>query len=132
MKTIIKSFALALSFAVLTSVASVNAKPITKPASATASYKTGIYSSVDGKLNIALDKTTGGAVDIRFKDANGRILFAEHIGKKEKTSRIRLNLDELQDGTYLVEITNGVDITTHDVTISTQQQSAPDRVVALN
>jgi len=131
MKTIIKSFALALSFGVLTSVASVHANPITKP-NAAATYQTGIYSSVDGKLNIALDKTTNGAVDIRFKDAHGKVLFAEHISKKEKSSRIRLNLDELQDGTYQVEITNGVETKTQTVTIATQQPSSPDRIVALN
>lgn len=132
MKTLIKSLAFALTFGFVTSVATVShANPITRPANV-ASYKTGIYSSVDGKLNIALDKTVGGSVNITLKDANGNTLYVERLGKKATTSRIRLNLDELKDGTYQVEITNGVETTTHSVVLSTPQSSSPARVVALN
>lgn len=132
MKTLIKSLAFALTFGFATSVATVShANPITRPANV-ASYKTGVYSSVDGKLNIALDKTVGGSVNITLKDANGKTLYVERLGKKATTSRIRLNLDELKDGTYQVEITNGVETTTHNVVLSTPQSSSPTRVVALN
>jgi uncharacterized membrane protein YkoI len=57
-----------------------------------AAYKTGIYTTIEGKLNIALDKETGGAVDIRLKKADGKVLYSEHLGKNEKTAyRVRLN-----------------------------------------
>ncbi|QHV94341.1 T9SS type A sorting domain-containing protein [Spirosoma endbachense] len=132
MKTLFKPLLVAFTLSLVTfsaSLAEVN--PGSRPA-AVAAYKTGIYSTMEGKLQIALDKETGGAVDIRLKNADGKVLFYQRVGKNEKTSRIRLNLNELQDGAYRVEVTNGVETSTQIVTLSTQQPSAPSRLVAIN
>ncbi len=135
MKTLIKSLALAFSLAVVTSAASFantsEVNPIARPSSV-ASYKSAIYTTVSGKLNIALDKETGGAVDIKLKNSDGSVVYTQHLGKNESKYRTRLNLSELPDGVYQVEITNGVDVTTHSVTLSTQQPNTPSRIVALN
>ncbi|ADB40753.1 hypothetical protein [Spirosoma linguale] len=131
MKTLIKSFALALSFAVVTSAATFSeAKPIGRPTHV-ASYQSAMYTSVDGKLNIALDKQTGGAVDILMKGADGKVLFTQRVGKNESKFRTRLNLSELPDGVYQVEITNGVETKSQSITISTQQPEAPSRQIAV-
>ncbi|MVM38606.1 T9SS type A sorting domain-containing protein [Spirosoma sp. HMF3257] len=132
MKTLIKSFALALSLGVITSAASfANTNPGTRPAKAV-SYKTGIYSTPYGQLNIALDKETGGAVDVRLKAASGKVLYTQHLGKNERNFRVRLNLNELADGIYQVEVSNGLETTTQNVTISTQQPQSPGRVISIN
>lgn len=132
MKTLIKSLALALSLAVVTAAASfAETNPVGRPAAA-ASYKTGVYSTVAGKLNIALDKATGGAVDIRLKDTSGKVLYAQHVGKNEHSCRLRLNLNDLEDGVYQLEITNGVETTSQNVTLSTKQPSVPNRIVSIN
>ncbi|GAB4018984.1 hypothetical protein GCM10028808_55140 [Spirosoma migulaei] len=132
MKSLIKPLLIAVTLSAVTlstSFAAVN--PGSRPA-AVAAYKAGIYSTVEGKLNIALDKETTGKVDIKLKGTSGKVLFVQHLGKNEKTARIRLNLSELEDGAYQVEITNGVDVTTHTVTLSTTQPSAPNRLIAVN
>ncbi|QIP17294.1 hypothetical protein G8759_33955 [Spirosoma aureum] len=132
MKTLIKPLLVAFTLSLVTFSASLaDVNPGSRPA-AVAAYKTGIYSTMEGKLQIALDKETGGAVDIRLKNADGKVLFYQRVGKNEKTSRIRLNLNELQDGAYRVEVTNGVETSTQVVTLSTQQPSAPSRLVAIN
>ncbi|AKD56783.1 T9SS type A sorting domain-containing protein [Spirosoma radiotolerans] len=135
MKTLIKSLALALSLGFLTSAASLAAStgtnPIGRP-SGVASYKTGVYSTKTGRLHISLDKATGGRVDIRLIDADGKALYTQHLGKNEKGCRVRLNLSDLEDGAYTLEITNGVETTTQTVTIATKQPAIPNRVVALN
>lgn len=132
MKTFIKSLALALSLGVVTSAVSiVEAKPIGRP-TAIAAYKSGIYTSVGGKLNVALDKQTGGTVDVRLKGSDGKVMFVEHIGKNQTQYRTRLNLSELPDGVYQLEITNGVETTTQQVTIATEKPATPTRVVAIN
>jgi hypothetical protein len=132
MKTLVKSFALALSLGFITSVASfAETNPGGRPAASAASYKTGIYTSVDGKLNIGLDKQTGGAVEIRLKSADGSVLYTQHVGKNESKYRTRLNLSELPDGVYKVEITNGAETTTHNVTLSTQRPETASRQVAI-
>ncbi|QIP12569.1 T9SS type A sorting domain-containing protein [Spirosoma aureum] len=132
MKTFIKPLLLTLSLGILTSLTSFSeAKPIGRPTGAVA-YKAGVYTTVNGKLNIALDKETGGTVDIRLKNAQGAVLYSQHLNKNESQYRTRLNLSDLPDGVYQVEITNGVETTTHNITLSTQQPSTPSRVVALN
>ncbi len=135
MKTLIKSLALAFSLAVVTSAASfantTEANPIGRKSTA-ASYKTGIYTSTTGKLVIALDKETGGRIAILLKSTDGKVLYSQHLGKNEKTCRVRLNLSELEDGVYHLEITNGVETTTQNVTISTNQPTTPSRLIAVN
>ena len=135
MKTLIKPLFLALSLGFVASVPSfatpTDANPIGRPA-AVASYKTGIYSTQTGKLNIALDKETGGPVDIRLKDATGKVLYSQHLGKNEHGCRVRLNLNDLEDGAYQVEVTNGVETTTQNITISTNQPSTPSRLISVN
>ena len=131
MKTLIKSFALALSLGIITTAASfAETNPGGRP-TAVASYKTGIYSSISGKLNIALDKETGGSVDIRLKGTDGQVLYTHHLGKNERACRVRVDLNDLEDGTYQVEITNGVETTTQTVTISTNKPSASSRIIAI-
>jgi hypothetical protein len=137
MKTLIKSLVLALTLGVITTAASFATptngnptNPIGRP-STVSSYKTGIYSTVTGKLQISLDKTIGGRVDIRLMDTNGKILYAHYLGKHEQGCRVRLNLSDLEDGVYTLEITNGVE-TTQSVTISTQRPAIASRVVAIN
>ena len=131
MKTLIKPLLLALSLGIFTASVSISeAKPI-RPTKV-ASYKTGIFTSTDGKLHIALDKQTGGAVEIQLKNDAGNVVYNRHLGKNESKYRTRLNLSELPDGVYKVEITNGVETTTQTVTLATQFPTTPSRLVAVN
>ena len=125
MKTLIKPLLLALSLSFV-AVSFTEAKP-GHPAVAT--FKTGIYSSVSGKLHIALDKQAGGPVDILLKSSSGTLLYSQHLGKKETEFRIRLNLDDLADGTYLLEITNGVETTRQTITLKTKEAIALNRII---
>ena len=132
MKTFIKSLALALSLGVVVSTASfAEANPGGRPTAA-ASYKSGVYTNHAGKMNVAIDKQTGGAVDVRLTNTHGDILYSYHLGKNAKTFRTCLNLSELEDGVYQLEITNGAETTTQTVTVSTQEPSTPNRVVTIN
>ena len=129
MKTHIKSLALALSLAVVTAATTVAQANPGDSHKAAVTYKTGIYTTATGKLQIALDKATGGPVDIRLVNADGSVLYNQHLGKKDHTFRARLNLNELPDGSYKLEITNGVDKTEHTVTVATKLPATPERVI---
>lgn len=129
MKTLIKSLALALSLAVVTSAATFAQSNPASNVNYAASYKTGIYTSKTGKLHIALDKEKGSTVDIRLANTEGRVLFSRHLGKKDQTYRTQLNLSDLEDGVYQLEITDGTDVTSQNVTISTKLPSAPERLI---
>lgn len=132
MKTLIKSLALALSLGFVTTAATfAETNPTDRPASV-ATYKTGVYSTAAGTLRVAVDKEVGGSVDIRLKSANGKSVYRHHLSKNEQNCRLRLNLSNLEDGVYQLEITNGTDITTQNVTLSTTHPTTPSRLVSIN
>ncbi len=135
MKTLIQPLLVALSFSLVTVTTSLAATPSTdrptRPA-VTAAYKTSIYTTAGGKLNIALDKETGGAVVIRLTNSAGKECFAQRIGKDQQAARLRLDLSGLPDGAYQVVITNGAETTTHALTLATQQPVESSRLVAVN
>ncbi len=125
MKTLIKPLFLALSLSFV-AVSVSHAKP-GRPVAA--SFKTGIYSSMTGKVHVALDKETGGPVEIRLTGAKGEVLYSQHLGKKETTFRACLNLDALPDGAYVLNITNGTETTRQTITLKTKQPLLLDRVI---
>ncbi|GAB4017321.1 T9SS type A sorting domain-containing protein [Spirosoma koreense] len=131
MKALIKSLAIALSLGFITTAASFAEPNPGGRSTSVATYKTGIYSTTTGKLQIALDKEKGGPVDIVLKDAGGKVLYSKHLGKNDQTYRTRLNLSELEDGVYHIEISNGVETTTQNITLATHQPVAPSRLVSL-
>jgi hypothetical protein len=132
MKTRINSLVIAFSLTIAAFSASfADTNPGGRSAQV-ASYKTGMYTTAEGKLQIAVDKEATGAVDIQFVNAQGKVLFAQRMTRKEKMARIRLTVSDLPDGSYQVRVTNNVEVTTHSVALSTQQpMSGPGRLVAI-
>jgi len=123
MKTLITTLALALSLATVTIAA--DADTTKRPAkidrpTKVARYETGIYTTVTGKLHVSVDKQTGGTVAVLLKNANGTVLFSRQIAKKDTQFRTRFDLSQLTDGTYELELTNGVDVTRQTVVIATK------------
>ena len=133
MKALINPFLIAFALATATFSVSFadNTNPGGRPASV-ASYKTGMYTTAEGKLQIALDKDATGAVDIQLVNADGNVLFVQRVAKKETVARLRLTVSDLPDGAYQVRVSNGVEVTTHSVTLATRQPSAPSRLIAIN
>ena len=132
MKTFIKSLVIGCSLSFIgLSAAFAAQNPIGHPA-AVATYKAGIYTTKEGKLSIALDKEAGAPVDLRLKNSKGDVYFSQHLNKKAKTFRIRLDVSELPDGDYQVEISNGAASSVQLVTISTQSPTTSSRLVAIN
>ncbi|RYC68337.1 T9SS type A sorting domain-containing protein [Spirosoma sordidisoli] len=133
MKTLITAFVVALSLTVA-SVAPASANPITRPTrpASVASYQSGVYTTAEGKVQIGLDKQLGGKVSIRLVNSQGKELYQEQVGKRQQQVRLRLDVSSLPDGSYTVEISNGVETTSHALTIATAQPSESTRRIAMN
>jgi hypothetical protein len=131
MKTLLTSLLITSLTFISFSATQAETAPARKPAQV-ASYQTGMYTTAAGKLSIALDKQTGGVIDVRLLNQEGKVVYDQQIGKNQTTVRLRLDLSELADGNYQVVISNGRDVTTHAVTISTKPVAMSARLVALN
>ncbi|MFC5410270.1 T9SS type A sorting domain-containing protein [Larkinella bovis] len=133
MKTLVKSLLVAftLTFVGFTAAQADINKPIHQPKKA-AAFQSGMYTTTQGKLHIAVDKETGGTVVIRLTDQTGKEVFTQSIAKNRPTARVRLDVSNLPDGHYQVSITNGVETTTQELTLATQQPAVMTRLVAVN
>jgi hypothetical protein len=98
-----------------------------------ATFQSGMYTTTEGKLRIALNKQTGGAVQVRIVNGAGAEVFNQQIGKNRQSVRLQLDVSNLPDGVYQVSITNGVDTTTQELTLATTQPvTATPRLIAFH
>jgi ribosomal protein S6 len=106
MKTIITSIACAL--ALTTSVAF--AKPTEEKTSNNrpeATFESSAFVTADANVRVAIKKNAPQKVYLTLKNANGEVLFAETVGKKEMAYAAKINVSDLNDGSYQLEITSG-------------------------
>lgn len=134
MKTFIKTLALALTLGVVsfsTSVAAPGAAtPKNRPVVHSA-YQSVVYPSQYAPvINVVVDKEEGSTVQVRFKTNQGETLAERSVGRGKEKVAMKFRLTELPDGMYRVEITNGRDVTTKTIKLSTQQQESP-RTIAM-
>ena len=128
MKTLIKSLLIAFTLTAVTFSASL-ADP-NQPKKATA-FQSSMYTNVEGKLQIAVKKETGGSVEVRLTNSAGKAFFVQQLGKRQEAARLSLDVSALPDGVYQVEISNGVETTTRELTLATQQPATVSRFVAV-
>ncbi|MGA0555855.1 T9SS type A sorting domain-containing protein [Larkinella sp. VNQ87] len=132
MKTLVNTLfvAFALTFASFTvSQADINS-PAGRPKKV-AAFQTGMYTTTEGKLHVALQKEAGGSVVVRLTNQKGDALFVQEYGKREQAARLRLDVSDLPDGVYQLSITNGVETTTKTVTLASEKSNAPARFITL-
>ncbi|GAB3319032.1 hypothetical protein GCM10027299_11220 [Larkinella ripae] len=131
MKTLVNFLLVALTLGCFSRAQAETHKPIGGPKKA-AAFQTGIYTTSEGKLQIALRKQTGGTVRIRLVNSAGVELLYHKIGKRREATRLRLDVSALPDGLYRVEITNGLETTTREVTLAATHASVAPRLIAIN
>ncbi|WP_420153797.1 hypothetical protein [Siphonobacter sp.] len=129
MKTSITSlFALAFAFVTLTSFAAP--RPTEDPKeTAKTSYAVNVFKGKQGKVNFLLEKAAGKKLTVSLRNAKGEILFSENISKNATGYARRFDMNELVDGQYHIEVTDGETIVKKDISLNTDK---PARVVFVN
>ncbi len=136
MKTFIKSLALALTIGVVsfsTSVAATSTSTSTSKIRPVvhAAYQSAVYpSQFEPVINVIIEKEEGSIVLVRVKTNVGEILAERSVGRGKEKVAMKFRLNDLPDGMYRVEITNGRDVTTKNIKLSTQPQESP-RTIAM-
>lgn len=128
MKTIFNTLLVALT---LTAVSFNAANADTKEPKKAAAYQSSMYTTTEGKLQIAVKKETTSPVLVQLLDQKSTAVFAQQISKRQNAARFRLDVSNLPDGVYQIAISNGVETTTKEVTLSTQKPVAAPRLVAV-
>ncbi|GAB3279080.1 hypothetical protein GCM10027347_53630 [Larkinella harenae] len=97
-----------------------------------AAFQTGIYTTTQGKLQVAIQKETTSPILVQLRNAKGEEVFSQRMAKRQQAVRFRMDVSHLPDGVYQVVVSNGVETTTKEVTLATQQPVATPRLVAIH
>lgn len=87
-----------------------------------APYEVGMY--FDGSTNTIktfYEKEKGQNLKVELKNTKGQTLHTSYVPKKASTARINFNVEDLPDGTYVLEITDGNNTTTKSLVLDTTE-----------
>lgn len=103
MKTSFKSTIIAFVL-VATTILSAHAED--KEVKKVTGFDSGVYASKDGKIKINIDKYNNAATTILLQDSKGKIIYSENAGRNAKKLRSEIDVNELQSGNYILEISS--------------------------
>ncbi|GGB89833.1 hypothetical protein [Dyadobacter sediminis] len=101
MKNSLKTIALAVAFSVTFAFSSFASDKEAKKAS---SFGTSIYAARSGKIQVCVDKFTASKTIIVLMDKRGNTMYKEVVGKNVDKFRKSLDVSELPDGSYYIEV----------------------------
>ncbi|WP_460635233.1 hypothetical protein [Larkinella harenae] len=129
LKSLIVAFTLiAISFSVAQAEAS---QPIGRPEKV-ANFQSVMYLTIDGKVQVAINKELGASVVVKLKNSAGTNYFVQQVGKRQSSVRLRMDVSSLPDGVYQVEISNGLEKISRGLTLLTQKPTESPRLIAFN
>jgi hypothetical protein len=87
-----------------------------------AHYEMSAYVSAHGtKLRVHVNKELGGQVAVQLMDLSGTLYVNHNLGPTDTTARLSLDLTQLADGDYFLKVSNGLEMETREIRISTRQ-----------
>lgn len=98
----------------------------------TLSFDASAYVTVKNEIRVAVEKTTEEPVTLLLRDPKNRVLFQQVVGKKEHKYAVKLNVAELADGTYELEVKSKDGSIRKEVNLGSQPTEAPIRMVVMN
>jgi hypothetical protein len=95
-----------------------------------ARYQLGAYLTANGtKLRVHVDKELGGQVFVQLIDLNGTLYFNRTMNQADTTARMNLDLSDLGDGDYVLKVSNGLEMETRAIKITTQPPTTVTRSI---
>lgn len=104
MKTLVKTLICAAALSVSTISFAGEKKSTADKSSAT--FNASVYVAKDASIRVAVAKTAPSNVEIVLKNGKNEIVYSNNIDKNALKSSYKLNVDQLEDGEYTLEITS--------------------------
>lgn len=95
------------------------------------SFDASAYVTINHKIRVSVEKTADVPVVILLRDKNNQVLYQQNISKKETKYAVRLNVDELTDGQYELEVRSAEGSIRKQLTLSSQPVQQTSRLVAM-
>ncbi|GAB3950255.1 hypothetical protein GCM10028805_27920 [Spirosoma harenae] len=95
------------------------------------SFDASAFVTINHQIRVSVNKATGIPVAVILRDKDNQILFQQNIGKKEAAYAVKMNVDDLTDGQYDLEIKSSEGSIHKQVTLLTEPTKATKRVVEM-
>ncbi|MBN8824183.1 MAG: hypothetical protein J0I82_19280 [Spirosoma sp.] len=95
------------------------------------SFDASAYVTANHEIRVAVQKSAPIPVVVLLKNKNNQVVFEQNIGKKEEKYAMKLNVDELTDGDYELEIKSSEGSIRKQVNLSTKPVEQSNRVIAM-
>ncbi len=96
------------------------------------SFEVGMYQSANTmKMNVLVHYDGGQRIQILIKDKNNEILYSELLSKLECKYARKFDFNQMEDGQYIFEISNGKTTEVKTVKIDSKKIEA-ERIITLN
>jgi hypothetical protein len=110
----------------------LSATTLTNPTNPKAlSFDASAYVTVDKQIRVAVQKTTDVPVLVLLRNKDNEILFRQNIGKKESKYAVKLNVNELSDGQYKLDVISKEGSIRKELNLSTVPNNEVSRVIAM-
>lgn len=95
------------------------------------SFDASAFVTVNKQVRVAVSKKAETPVTVLLRDANKNILFHQSISKNESSYAVKLNVNDLADGTYELEVKSTEGSIRKEFNLSTQHIQQSSHVVAI-
>ena len=95
------------------------------------SFDASAFVTVSNKVQIAVQKSTETPVTVILRNADNQIFFQQNIGKKESKFAVKLDINDLADGQYELEIKSSEGSINKHLNLSTTPVQKQPRIVAV-
>jgi hypothetical protein len=122
-------------FSLLSKVAAsvlLSASTLTNPTTPkTLSFDASAFVTANNQIRVAVQKKTDMPVVILLRDKNNEVLYRQQIGKNESKYAVRLDVAELTDGKYELEVKSSEGSIRKQLSVSTTPVQQSTRVIAM-
>lgn len=95
------------------------------------SFDASAYVTANHEIRVAVQKSASIPVVVVLKNKSNQVLFEQNIGKKEEKYAMKLNVDDLADGEYELEIKSSEGSIRKHVNLSTKPVPQSNRTIAM-
>jgi Domain of unknown function (DUF3244) len=126
MKTSFKTIACVLALSAMTATASFATE---KTGKETPRFEASAYVAKDANLLVSVSKNVPSRVTLTLKDEKNKEVYSENINKNELKASYKLNLSNLADGKYTLEITSDSQTITKQINLVSERVEVARRVL---
>jgi hypothetical protein len=96
------------------------------------SFDASAFVTVDNQIRVSVQKNTEVPVVVLLRTKDNEVLFRQNISKKEVKYAVKLNVNDLADGQYELEVMSSEGSIRKQLNVSTAPLKQENRVVAVN